>query len=95
MERHTIVLDPDRYQITMESRLINRAVRDYRAQGVQYLIVSSIVYQRYGRDHRQTQNYKNLFNICTQVAEFKPEEGKLVGPTLRILRVPPEPTKES
>ena len=95
VERHTIVLDPDRYQITMESRIINRAVRDYRAQGVQYLIVSSIVYQRYGPDRRQTQNYQKLFNICPQVAEFKPEEGKLVGPTLRILRVPPEPTKES
>ncbi len=94
MERSTVVLDDDRYQITMESRVINRAVRDYRAEGVEYLIVSSIQYQRFGPDHRQTQNYQKLFNICPQVAEFEPEEGKLVGPTLRILRVPPEPTKE-
>ncbi len=95
LERNTVVLDGERYQITMESRLINRAIRDYRAEGVQYLIVSSIVYRRYGPDRRQTQNYQKLFNSCPQVAEFKPEEGKLVGPTLRILRVPPEPTKES
>jgi len=57
--------------------------------------MSSILYQRYSRDHRQTQGYQKLFKICPQVAEFEPQEGKLVGPTLRILRVPPEPTKES
>ena len=90
LERNTVVLDGERYQITMESRLINRAVRDYRAEGVEYLIVSSILYQRFSRDHRQTQGYQKLFKICRQVAEFEPQEGKLVGPTLRILRVPPE-----
>ncbi len=95
VERSTVVLDDDRYQITNEARIINRAVRDYRADGVEYLIVSSIQYQRYGPDHRQTQNYQKLFNICPQVAEFKPEDGKLVGPTLRILRVPPEPATEN
>ena len=94
VERSTVVLNDDRYQITNEARIINRAVRDYRAERVEYLIVSSIQYRRFGPDHRQTQNYQKLFNICPQVAEFKPEEGKLVGPTLRILRVPPEPANE-
>ena len=94
VERHTVVLDPNRFQISMESRIINRAVRDYQAEKVEYLIVSSIVYQRYGSEHRQTQNYQKLFNICPQVAEFRPEEGRLVGPTLRILRVPAEPVRQ-
>ena len=95
VERSTVALDRDRYRITNESRIINRAVRDYRKDGVEYLIVSSIQYRRFGPDHRQTQNYQKLFNICPQVAEFKPEEGKIVGPTLRILRVPPEPTEKN
>jgi hypothetical protein len=90
VERHTPVLDRNRYQVTMESRIINRAVRDFRAQGVEYLIVSSTVYERYSPAHRQTQNYQKLFRICPQVAEFGPEEGRLMGPTMRILRVPPE-----
>ena len=90
LERSTVVLDPERYKITIESRIINRAVRDYRADGVEYLIVSSTLYQRYSRDHRQTQNYEKLFDICPQIIEFAPKEGQLVGPTLRILRVPPE-----
>ena len=94
VERATVVLDPHRFQISMESRIINRAVRDYQAEKVEYLIVSSIVYQRYGSEHRQTQNYQKLFNICPQVAEFEPEEGKLIGPTLRILRVPAEAVRQ-
>ena len=90
VERHTAVLDPERYKITMESRIINRAVRDYRAEGVQYLMVSSIVYQRFGPERRQTQNYQKLFNICPLVKEFEPVEGSLIGPTIRILGVPAE-----
>ncbi|MFQ5791519.1 MAG: hypothetical protein ACE5JI_13690, partial [Acidobacteriota bacterium] len=90
VERHTPVLDPKRYKITMESRVINRAVRDLRTEGVQYLVVSSTVYSRFSPEHRQSQNYEKLFRICPQVAEFKPVEGKLYGPTIRILSVPAE-----
>ena len=71
----------------MESRIINRSVKDYRAQGVDYLIVSEIVYKRYGPEHRQTKNYQKLFQICSLVKEFQPVEGKLEGPVIRILKI--------
>jgi hypothetical protein len=90
VERHTPVLDPERYEITQESRVINRGVAHYREEGVQYLIASETVYKRYGPEHRQTQNYEKLFRICRLVKEFKPVEGKVMGPTVRILRIPEE-----
>jgi hypothetical protein len=43
VERQTPVLDPNRYKITRESRVINQAVDHLREAGVQYLIVSSTV----------------------------------------------------
>ena len=89
VERYTPVLDPERFKITKETRLINRAVRDYRDAGVEYLIVSEIIYNRYSSEHRQTKNYQKLFRICPLVREFKPVPGKLTGPIIRILRVPP------
>ena len=88
VERHTPVLDPERYKITMEARIINRSVKDYRSDGVQYLIVTDIIYKRYGPEHRQTKNYQKLFKICALVKEFQPVDGKLEGPVIRILRVP-------
>lgn len=95
VERHTPVLDSSRYQITMESRIINRAVRDYRSEGVQYLIVSSTVYQRFNPEHRQSKNYQKLFEICRLVVEFEPVQGRLRGPTIRILEVPDAPPQVS
>ncbi len=88
VERHTPVLDTERYQITQESRVINRGVANYRDEEVDYLIVSETVYKRYGPEHRQTRGYEKLFRICPLVKEFKPEEGKITGPTIRILRIP-------
>jgi hypothetical protein len=88
VEFHTPVLDSERYRVTMESRIINRAVRDYRTQGVEYLIVSEMVYKRFGPEHRQTKNYQKLFRICPLVKEFEPVKGKLEGPAIRILQVP-------
>jgi 4-amino-4-deoxy-L-arabinose transferase-like glycosyltransferase len=90
VERQTPVLDPKRYQITMESRVINQAVEHLREAGVQYLIVSSTVYERFGASNRQTRAYQKLFERCPLVKEFRPEEGKLSGPTIRILQVPSE-----
>jgi hypothetical protein len=88
VERQTPVLDPNRYKITMESRVINQAVEHLREAGVQYLIVSSTVYERFGASNRQTKAYQKLFERCPLVKEFAPEEGKLGGPTIRILQVP-------
>jgi 4-amino-4-deoxy-L-arabinose transferase-like glycosyltransferase len=88
VERHTPVLDPERYKITMESRVINRAVEHFREEGVEFLIVSEMIYRRYGPEHRQTKNYQKLFKICPLVKEFVPVEGKLEGPVIRILKIP-------
>ena len=89
VERFTPVLDPKRYQIVQESRLVNRSVRSYRDEGVQYLIVSSMAYTRYAAEHNQTKSYVKLMAICPAVATFDPIPNQLVGPTIKILRVPP------
>jgi 4-amino-4-deoxy-L-arabinose transferase-like glycosyltransferase len=89
VERFTPVLDPKRYQIVQESRLVNRSVRSYRDEGVQYLIVSSMAYDRYSPEHNQTKSYAKLFALCPVVATFDPVANQRVGPTMKILRVPP------
>jgi len=89
VERFTPVLDPKRYQVVQESRLVNRSVRSYRDEGVQYLIVSSMAYTRYAAEHNQTRSYVKLMTICPTVATFDPIPNQRVGPTIKILRVPP------
>jgi hypothetical protein len=74
VERQTPVLDPSRYKIQMESRVINRSVDHHREAGVEYLIVSSTVYQRFNPEHRQTRAYQKLFETCPLVKEFAPVE---------------------
>jgi hypothetical protein len=93
VERFTPVLDPKRYGIVQESRLVNRSLRSYRDEGVQYLVVSSMAYDRFGPEHNQTRGYQKLFALCPEVAEFPPIEGQLVGPTIRVLQVPPVVTE--
>ncbi len=88
LERQTPVLDRARYQVQMESRVINQSVEHYREAGVQYLIVSSTVYQRFSPEHRQSKAYQRLFETCRLVKEFPPEPGKTMGPTIRILEIP-------
>jgi hypothetical protein len=89
VERQTPVLDKNRYRIQMESRVINLSVDHWREAGISYLIVSSTVYSRFGPEHRQTKAYRRLFEVCPLVKEFHPEPGKLTGPTIRILQIPP------
>jgi len=89
VERFTPVLDPKRYEIVQETRLVNRSLRSYRDEGVQYLIVSSMAYERYSPDHNQTKSYAKLFALCPVVATFEPVTNQRVGPTIKILRVPP------
>ena len=89
VERFTPVLDPRRFTIVQESRLVNRSVRSYRDDGVQYLVVSSMAYDRFGPEHNQTKSYQKLFAICPTVAEFAPVPGQREGPTIRVLKVPP------
>lgn len=88
VERHTPVLDRKRFHVTESKRVINIAVAHHREAGAQYLIVASTSYQRFGPEHRQTKNYEKLFDICPLVKEFRPEVGRLSGPTIRILQVP-------
>jgi len=68
---------------------VNRSVRSYRDEGVQYLIVSSMAYTRYAAEHNQTRSYVKLMTICPTVATFDPIPNQRVGPTIKILRVPP------
>jgi len=95
VERHAPVPDRQRFKILIESRLVSRSVADYRNEGVQYLIASSMVYGRFPPEHRQSRAYAELFEICPSVEEFTPVEGKRSGPTIRILRVPGEDAPKS
>ncbi len=88
VERQTPVLDGARFRVSVESRIINQSVEHYREAGVQYLIVSSAVYNRFNPEHRQSKAYQRLFEICHLVKEFPPEPGKIMGPTIRILEIP-------
>ncbi len=88
VERHTPVLDRQRFDVTESKRVIDIGVAHHGEAGAQYLIVTSTSYERFGPEHRQTKNYEKLFQICPLVKEFKPEEGRLSGPTIRILQVP-------
>jgi len=89
-ERFTPVPDRNRFRVSQEARAIHKSVADYRSAGVDYLIVSSQIYDRYGPEHRVTRAYQRLFELCPTVKEFEPQEGKLQGPTIRVLRVPPQ-----
>jgi hypothetical protein len=91
VEYFTPVLDRKRYGVIQESRLVNRSVRSYRDEGAQYLIVSSMAYDRFGPEHNQTRSYAKMFALCPKVAEFPPIEGQRVGPTIRILQCPDQP----
>ena len=88
VERFTPVLDPKRYEIVQETRLVNRSLRSYRDEGVKYLVVSSMAYERYSPEHNQTKSYAKLFALCPEVAQFDPVPNERVGPTIRILQVP-------
>jgi 4-amino-4-deoxy-L-arabinose transferase-like glycosyltransferase len=88
LERFTPVLDGARYKITSDPKLINRSVQSYRDDGVQYLVVSSLAYDRFPAEHNQTRSYQKLFALCPLVAEFPGLPGQRPGPTIRILQVP-------
>ena len=88
LERHTPVLDRARYKVTQEARLITRSVKSYRDEGVQYLVVSSMTFDRFDPEHNQTRSYQKLFALCPVVQEFAPIPERRPGPTIRVLRVP-------
>lgn len=88
LERHTPVIDRSRYKVTQEARLITRSVKSYRDEGVQYLVVSSMTFDRFDAAHNQTRSYQKLFALCPVVQEFAPIPGRRPGPTIRILRMP-------
>jgi len=88
LERFTPVLDGSRYNLTKETKLVDRSVQSYRDDGVQYLVVASLAYDRFGPEHNQTRSYQKLFALCPLVAEFPGIPGQRPGPTIRVLQVP-------
>jgi len=89
VEEHCPVLDPRVYAMTREPRIIQRSVDAYRADGIEYLIVTSLRYARFPADHPQTVRYSALFAETTLIKEFTNQDGRIPGPDIRILRVPP------
>jgi hypothetical protein len=91
-ERHAAIPDRKRFQVVDEARVANRPLADYQREEVDYLIVSSMVYERFGPEHRITKAYRELFALCPTVKEFGPIGDTRAGPVIKILRVPPVPT---
>jgi hypothetical protein len=89
VERHAPVPNRKKYEVVQEARIIRKALRDYRKLGVEYMVVSSQVYERFGPEHRISKAYERLFEACPLIKEFEPVEGELQGPTIRVLKVPP------
>jgi uncharacterized membrane protein len=89
VERHAPVPDRKKYKVMQEARIIRKALRSYRELGVEYVVVSSQVYERFGPEHRISKAYERVFGACPLVKEFEPVEGELQGPTIRVLKVPP------
>jgi hypothetical protein len=90
VERFAPVPDRKRYAVTLGGRIQEKSLDEYRELGVDYLVLSSMTYDRFGPGHRITRDYDALFAACPLVKEFRPVEGKLAGPTIRLVSVPPE-----
>lgn len=90
VERHAPVPDRKEFQVFIEARIVAKPLDAYRELGVQYLVASSMVYERFGPNHRITRAYDDLFQRATLVKEFGPVEGRIQGPTIRVLAVPDE-----
>lgn len=95
VEDHCPVLDPARYEIVRVNRIINRDLEEYRRDGVEYLIVTSLRYARYEAGHPQTEKYRRLFDACRLVREIGSEGGRIPGPEVRILEIPRDDTSEA
>jgi hypothetical protein len=91
VERHAPVPDRRKFRVQIEARIVGKPLSDYSQLGVQYLVLSSMVYERFGPNHRITKAYQELFRLSRLVKEFGPIEGKLQGPTIRVLAVPATP----
>lgn len=90
VERFAPVPDRKRFAVTLEGRIAGKSLEEYRELGVEYLVLSSMVYERFGPGHRLTRDYDALFAACPLVKEFRPVPGKLSGPTIRLVSLPSE-----
>jgi hypothetical protein len=91
VERHAPVPDRRKFHVQIEARIAGKPLSEYSRLGVQYLVVSSMVYERFGANHKMTKAYQELFRLSRLVKEFGPIEGRLQGPTIRVLAVPVTP----
>jgi len=82
------VPDQRRFKVIVQSRATNRSLRLYREEGIDYLLVSSHVYARFGPDHPRGRAYARLFERCPLVMEWNPRAGQVQRPTIRLLEVP-------
>lgn len=90
VERFAPVPDRRRFAVTLEGRIVGKSLGEYRELGVEYLVLSSMVYERFGPGQRTARAYDELFATCPLVKEFRPVEGTLSGPTIRLVSVPAE-----
>ena len=82
------VPDQRRFRVVVQGYAISRSLRVYREEGLEYLLVTSDLYERWGPDHPRTRAYARFFERCPLVMEWSRRAGAVEGPTIRLLRIP-------
>ena len=92
-EEQTPRVDAERYDVEYTWSLAARPPMAYRAAGVDYLIASSAIYDRYrGADTPQAANYRRMF-LWPRARTFVPDSA-IRGPVVLVLEVPRLPGRD-
>ncbi len=86
-EEYTPQLGSHRYRVTYVQVLATRPYAWYLREGVDYLVASSLIYERFRDTPGLGDFYRFAFERLPLVAEFRPD-AHTTGPTIRILHVP-------
>ncbi|GIW43857.1 MAG: hypothetical protein KatS3mg077_1139 [Candidatus Binatia bacterium] len=86
-EEYTPQVDGRRYRVTYVQVLGTRPYSWYLSEGVDYLVASSSIYERYRSWPGIGDTYRTIFDRLPLLAEFRPG-ATANGPTIRIYEIP-------
>ncbi|MCX8072495.1 MAG: glycosyltransferase family 39 protein [Candidatus Binatia bacterium] len=86
-EEYTPQVSGSRHRVTFVQVLGTRPYGWFLGEGVDYIVVSSLIYERYRQVPSIFGLYEFVFALLPLVAEFQPS-ATVAGPTIRIYQVP-------
>lgn len=92
-EEYTPQVGSRLHRVTYVQVLGTRPYAWYLSEGVDYLVASSLIYERFRDTPGLGDFYRFVFERLPLVAEFRPD-ANTTGPTIRILRVPRWPPED-